>query len=249
MEDYIDAWKKNNLSFDCIYSGFLGSIRQIGIVSDFIDYFGNEENLVVVDPVMGDNGTLYSSFNDDFIPQMRSLIKKADLITPNYTEAAFLLGKESRPEEFTDETAKKWLRELSDMGPAIVVITSAPDIGNSENTNVIAYDRENDMYWKVGCRYIPANYPGTGDTFTSVVIGSLLQQESLPVALDRGTQFISQCIKASYRVLLGLLRLVKGRLIGLEGKGFHINCGIGPHGYFFIHSKHTPLLSMEDNSG
>ena len=198
MEEYIDAWKKNNLSFDCIYSGFLGSIRQIGIVSDFIDYFGNEENLVVVDPVMGDNGTLYSSFNDDFIPQMRNLIKKADLITPNYTEAAFLLGKESRPEEFTDETAKKWLRELSDMGPAIVVITSAPDIGNSENTNVIAYDRENDMYWKVGCRYIPANYPGTGDTFTSVVIGSLLQQESLPVALDRGTQFISQCIKASY---------------------------------------------------
>ena len=67
-----------------------------------------------------------------------------------------------------------------------------------QNTNVVAYDREDDSYWKIGCRYIPAAYPGTGDTFTSVVIGSLLQGDGLPVALDRGVQFISQCIKASY---------------------------------------------------
>lgn len=198
MEEYISMWKKLGLSFDCIYSGFLGSTRQIKIVSDFIDYFGNKENLVVVDPVMGDNGKLYSSFTNDIIPEMRKLVAKADLITPNFTEAAFLLGIEKVPETLDSETAKDWLKRLADLGPKIVVITSAPDNKNPENTNVLAYDKENEMFWKVGCRYIPAAYPGTGDTFTSVVIGSLLQGDSLPVALDRGVQFISQCIKASY---------------------------------------------------
>lgn len=198
MEDYIEAWKKNGFSFECIYTGFLGSTRQIDIVSDFIDYFGNEENLVVVDPVMGDNGRLYSSFDEDIIPRMRKLAAKADLLTPNYTEAAFLLGEEEKPEAFDDEEAKRWLRKLSDLGPEIVVITSAPNPENEENTCVAAYDRGTGRFWKAGCKYIPASYPGTGDTFTSVVIGSLLNGDSLPVALDRATQFISQCIKASY---------------------------------------------------
>ena len=198
MEEYIRMWKNLNLSFDCIYSGFLGSTKQIRIVSDFIDYFGTEDNLVVIDPVMGDNGALYSSFTEEIIPKMRTLVGKADLITPNFTEAAFLLGLPECPDTFSDEDAKDWLRRLADMGPRIVVITSAPDMKNKENTNVVAYDKESNMFWKVSCRYIPAAYPGTGDTFTSVVIGSLLQGDSLPVALDRGTQFISQCIKASY---------------------------------------------------
>ena len=198
MSDYIQMWKDLNLEFDCVYSGFLGSTKQIEIVSDFIDHFGNDNNLVVVDPVMGDNGKLYSSFTKEIISEMKKLVKKADMITPNFTEAAFLLGLDKCPEKISDEEAKVWLKKLADMGPKIVVITSAPDSINDQNTNVLAYDKENEMFWKIGCRYIPASYPGTGDTFTSVVIGSILQGDSLPVALDRATQFISQCIKASY---------------------------------------------------
>ncbi len=198
MSEYIDVWKKINLDFECIYSGFLGSTKQIEIVSDFIDYFGNEDNLIVVDPVMGDNGELYSSFDTTIISEMKKLIAKADMITPNFTEAAFLLGMDNPPKTINDETARDWLLKLSDMGPKIVVITSVPNAEKEEYTNVLAYDRKNNIFWKVGCRYIPAFYPGTGDIFTSVVIGSLLQGDSLPVALDRATQFISQCIKASY---------------------------------------------------
>ncbi len=198
MEEYISMWKQLGLTFDCIYSGFLGSPQQIAIVSDFIDYFGNNQNLVVVDPVMGDNGSLYSSFTQEIIPQMRRLVTKADMITPNFTEAAFLMGLDACPDKISDSQIKEWLRALSDLGPGIVAITSVPDNDNPKNTNVVAYDRENETFWKVGCRYIPAAYPGTGDTFTSVVIGSLLQGDSLPAALDRGVQFISQCIKASY---------------------------------------------------
>lgn len=202
MEEYIDHWKRLNLTFDCIYSGFLGSVRQIEIVAGFLDHFGGEDTLTVVDPVMGDNGRLYSSMKPEITEEMKKLVGKADIITPNFTEAAFLLGEPYR-EEITDEEVKAWLLRLSEMGPRTVIITSVPGRRvtgqvQSEDTNVIAYDRPGNAFWKVGCRYIPAFYPGTGDTFTSVIIGSLLQGDSLPVAIDRGVQFISQCIKASY---------------------------------------------------
>lgn len=200
MEEHIAHWKKLNLEFDCIYSGFLGSPRQIKIVCDFVDYFGSEENLVVVDPVLGDNGSLYGTMGQDMIDEMRKLVSKADIITPNFTEAAFLLGEEYK-EKIDEEEVKEWLVKLSSMGPKIVLITSVPDNDKKtadKYTSVIAYDRENDIFWKVSCKYIPASYPGTGDAYTSVLIGSLLQGDSLPMAIDRGVQFITQCIKASY---------------------------------------------------
>lgn len=200
MEEHIAHWKKLNLEFDCIYSGFLGSPRQIKIVCDFVDYFGSDENLVVVDPVLGDNGSLYGTMGQDMIDEMRKLVSKADIITPNFTEAAFLLGEEYK-EKIDEEEVKGWLVKLSSMGPKIVLITSVPDNDKKtadKYTSVIAYDRENDIFWKVSCKYIPASYPGTGDAYTSVLIGSLLQGDSLPMAIDRGVQFITQCIKASY---------------------------------------------------
>lgn len=197
MQDYIAHWKRLGMEFDCIYSGFLGSPAQAEIVAAFIDDFRREESLVVVDPVMGDDGRLYSSMTQEMVAEMRALVGKADLITPNFTEAALLLGEDYCTHIDTD-TLKAWLRRLSDMGPETVIITSVPDSRNPENTCVAAYDRVSGACWKLACRYIPAAYPGTGDTFTSVVIGSLLQGDSLPVALDRAVQFISQCIKASY---------------------------------------------------
>lgn len=198
MEDYISHWKQLGLDFDCIYSGFLGSPRQISIVADFIDYFSKKDNLTLVDPVMGDNGALYSSMTQDIIPEMKRLIAKADIITPNFTEACFLLDRPCQDTAATNNEIKEWLKGLSALGPEIVIITSVPGEPESRNTYVAAYDRKNEMFWKVGCRYIPASYPGTGDIFASVVIGSLLQGDSLPAALDRAVQFISQCIKASY---------------------------------------------------
>ena len=197
MQDYIDGWKKLNLDFDCIYSGFLGSERQIQIISDFIDDFGTEDNMVVVDPVLGDNGTLYSTMTQDHVSKMSRLVEKADIITPNFTEVSLLLG-EPYEEKITDHKIKKWLKTLSDMGPEIVVATSVPDQGEGKDTNVVAFDRRSNTYWKIQCRYIPASYPGTGDAYTSVMIGSLLNGDSLPIALDKGVQFITQAIKASY---------------------------------------------------
>lgn len=101
-------------------------------------------------------------------------------------------------EKITDEKIKEWLRKLSDMGPEIVVATSVPDQGEGKDSNVVAFDRRSDTFWKIQCSYIPASYPGTGDAYTSVMIGSLLDGDSLPIALDKGVQFITQAIKASY---------------------------------------------------
>lgn len=200
MEQHIAHWKKLGLEFDCIYSGFLGSPRQIKIVADFVDFFGHKNNLTVIDPVLGDNGRLYGTMGKEMVEEMKKLIGKADIITPNFTEVTFLLDKEYR-KEISESEIKEWLIELAAMGPKIVIATSVPDEDShstDRKTNVIAYDRENNVFWKVSCKYIPASYPGTGDAYTSVVIGSLLQGDSLPIAIERGVQFITQCILASY---------------------------------------------------
>ena len=200
MQEHINHWKKLELEFDCIYSGFLGSPKQIEIVADFIDFFGKKAKFTVVDPVMGDNGKLYSTMGNEMVVGMRKLIKNADIITPNFTEVIYLLGKEYK-ENITLDEVKEYLKELANIGPKIVIATSVPDEESNKldrKTSVVAYDRENDVFWRVSCRYIPASYPGTGDAYTSVVIGSLLQGDSLPIAIERGVQFITQCIMASY---------------------------------------------------
>lgn len=200
MEQHIAHWKSLNLEFDCIYSGFLGSPKQMKIVADFMDFFGHKNNLTVVDPVLGDNGKLYGTMNNEMVEEMKKLISKADIITPNFTEVTFLLNKPYK-KEISESEVKEWLVELANMGPKIVIATSVPDENSHKadrKTNVIAYDKENDVFWKVSCKYIPASYPGTGDAYTSVVIGSLLQGDSLPIAIERGVQFITQCILASY---------------------------------------------------
>ncbi len=200
MQEHINHWKKLDLEFDCIYSGFLGSPKQIEVVADFIDFFGKKAKFTVVDPVMGDNGKLYKTMDNDMVVGMRNLIKKADIITPNFTEVMYLLGKEY-DKNIDIEKVKEYLKELSNMGPKIVIATSVPEMEENKvdkKTSVVAYDRENDVFWRVSCRYIPASYPGTGDAYTSVVIGSLLQGDSLPMAIERGVQFITQCIMASY---------------------------------------------------
>lgn len=197
MPKIIAEWKRLDVQFDAIYTGYLGSPRQIEIVSDFIDGFRQPDGLVVADPVLGDNGRLYTNFDESMVREMRHLIKKADVITPNLTELFYLLDKPYKAEN-TDEELKDYLRNLSNEGPQIVIITSVPVKGDEHKTSVYAYNRVGDRYWKIVCPYLPAHYPGTGDTFTSVITGALMQGDSLPIALDRATQFILQGIRATF---------------------------------------------------
>lgn len=197
MEEYIEHWHKLGIEFACIYSGFLGSSRQIDIIARFIDMFSSNNPLVVIDPVLGDDGRLYETMDQEMVARMRGFIKKADIITPNFTEAAFLLDEPYNP-AVTETEMKTWLVRLSAMGPKIVVITSVPVSGGGK-TAVLAYNQEDGRFWKVDCVYLPADYPGTGDAFTSVIVGSILQGDDLPVALSRGVRFITAAIQISCR--------------------------------------------------
>lgn len=197
MPQMIAEWKRLGVQFDAIYTGYLGSPQQVHIVNDFIQDFRKSDNLIVIDPVLGDNGKLYTHIDEQMVCEMRQLIRKADVITPNLTELFYLLNKPYQTSH-TDEELKHYLYEMSSLGPQIVIITSVPVQGDPHHTSVYAYDRQGNRYWKVTCPYLPAHYPGTGDTFTSVVTGSLLQGDSLPIALDRATQFILQGIRATF---------------------------------------------------
>jgi len=197
MPAIIDHWKHLNIPFDGIYSGFLGSSRQVDIVSDFIRFFSHDDSLIVVDPVMGDNGKAYDVMGPEMMRQMRKLVGLADVITPNFTEAAFLLD-EPYPVPLDECGIKQWLLRMSDLGPRIVLVTSVPVPGQPKVSSVVAYDRDDGRYWKVDCDYIPAHYPGTGDAFASVIVGSLLQGDSLPIALDRAIQFTSMAIRSTF---------------------------------------------------
>lgn len=195
MRRIIDHWRRLDLSFDGIYSGFLGSAEQIRIVRNFIASFRKASSLVVIDPVLGDDGQLYETMSPQMVGGMRELAAAADVITPNITEAALLLGYEPGPASTL--IAKDWARDLAALGPARIIITSVPE-NHGGGTAVVAYDKTNERFWKVACPYIPARYPGTGDIFASVITGSLLQGDSLPLSLDRAVQFVSLAIRATF---------------------------------------------------
>ena len=197
MPRIIAEWKRLEVEFDAIYTGYLGSPRQIQIVSDFIRDFRRKDSLTIIDPVLGDNGKLYSNFNESMVVEMQHLVTHADVITPNLTELFYLLDRPYK-ESNTDQELKEYLRCLSDKGPEVVIITSVPVLDEPHKTSVYAYNRRGNRYWKITCPYLPAHYPGTGDTFTSVITGALLQGDSLPIALDRATQFILQGIRATF---------------------------------------------------
>ena len=193
----IAHWKDLGVEVDAIYSGFLGSPQQVDLVTDLIESFGGQERLVVVDPVMGDDGKPYSTMGPELIAQMRRLITRAHVITPNFTEAAFLL-EEDYSLDLPLEEAKSWARRLVEMGPNVALLTSVPLPEKRGSTAVLAYDGRDHRFWKIDCNYIPAHYPGTGDAFASVIVGSLLCGDSLPIAMDRAVQFVSMAIRATF---------------------------------------------------
>jgi pyridoxine kinase len=193
----IDHWKALNIQFDAVYSGYLGAVAQIDMVKNFIDDFAAADQLVVVDPVLGDNGKLYSAFDVLMVEKMKELVAKAEVITPNLTEAAFLLGEPYRPKVSITEL-KAWCIRLAELGPRQVIITSVPEETMPNKTSVMAYNAADKRYWRVSCDYLPANYPGTGDAFASVMVGALLQGDSLPIALDRAVHFISMGVRATF---------------------------------------------------
>lgn len=194
MGPMMDHWDRLGLRFDAVYSGFLGSPDQSGLAGRCIREFLAPGGLAVVDPVLGDNGRLDPTQTPEMVEAMRRLVRQADIVTPNLTEAAFLLGEPYRP-DISRQGLRDQLRALASLGPSAVVITSAPS-ASPENTATVAFDGR--RFWKVDVPHMNAFYPGTGDAFASVLTGSLLLGDSLPVAVDRAVHFVLLGIQATY---------------------------------------------------
>lgn len=195
MERYVEEWKKLDLSFNGICSGFLGSARQISIVKDFIKEFKTDDTIVVVDPVMGDYGKIYSTYTDEMCGLMKELVAGADIITPNITESCILTDT-----PYSDMLYEKDIVELAEklsmMGPEKVVIT-----GIVQGTFISNYCYEREKEGKKGCFVkalkIGAQRSGTGDIFTSIIAADAVNGVDFHKSVKKASSFIKKCIMKS----------------------------------------------------
>lgn len=198
LTDYIrpcvEHYKKLEIGFEGIYSGFLSNASQAGDVAALIGAY--PEALAVVDPVMGDHGRNYRTCTPELVEAMRKLVGSANLITPNPTEAAILLGESYRHDPFTQRELKSMLVRLAELGPRYVVITGV-EMASGQCASV-GYDRRQNAFWSVAFDYVPAAYPGTGDIFASVLTGAMITGDSFPMAMNRATQFDELVIKTTF---------------------------------------------------
>ena len=196
MKAQLHHWQTLDLSFQAIYPGFLGSSEQVSIVKDYIKAYKKEETLLLVDPVLGDEGRKYTSITDTLVEEMRELISGSDYITPNLTEANLLLNKPAHkiPEE---KDYANYLTSLSQLGAKNVLITSI-DHSKKNKMTLLYYDGQNDLAYKLLLPKVPATYPGTGDIFCSLLIGHLLNQEAIQTALLTTTSFLYRTIAHTY---------------------------------------------------
>lgn len=197
MENFMDIWEQNGYHYDAIYSGFLANADQISIVEDAIRRFGSRTTLIVADPAMADNGKLYPVFTPDIVPAMRRLAEKATVITPNYTEACLLLDRPYEEKVPTTKELTDWCQQLSELGPEKIVITSVP-AANDEIKNV-SYDRGTLSYDEYTTPHIPFTTCGTGDLFTSVLTGCLMNGVTLHDGIGKATRFMTYCINKTYK--------------------------------------------------
>lgn len=197
MKGFMDKWQQLGFSYDAIYSGFLADAGQISIVLDAIKRFAKQDTLIVVDPAMADDGKLYPVFKPDIVTEMRKLISNATVITPNYTEAMLLLDKPYSTDVLTSQHLKETCTALSDLGPSQVVITSVPT--SDDEIKVVSYDRATASFDECVTRRIPFSTCGTGDIFTSVLTGSLMNGSSLHQGVQKATNFLSHVIDYTYK--------------------------------------------------
>ena len=189
-----EHWKKYKLSFDTIYTGYLGSHSQIDYVIDFANEFKREDNLLFVDPAMGDKGKLYTGFDESFPPHMAKLCAIADIIVPNLTEASFMLGLEYK-ESYDEEYIKDVLKMLCVLGAKRAVLTG---ISYEKDTQgAVLYDSDTDEFYSYFASNIPMNFHGTGDTFASVFAGALTRGIEEKEALRLAVDFTVETIKAT----------------------------------------------------
>lgn len=188
-----DAWEKEQITFDGIYTGYLASAEQCGQVCRFFDRFATSENLVLVDPAMADNGKLYSAFDESFPAAMAKVCAKADIILPNITEAALLTGMPYKT-EYDENYIHELLEKLLQLGCKTAVLTGVSY--DPEHLGIVYLNRDGQSF-SYFTRRCATSYHGTGDLYSSTVLGGLMRGLSLGDSLSLAADFVIACIEAT----------------------------------------------------
>ena len=191
-----EHWKKEEFAFDAIYTGYLGSFEQIEIVSKLFDDFKTDSNLIVVDPVMADNGKLYPAFDEAYARENTKLCGKADLIVPNLTEASFMTGLPYKT-QYDRRYITDMLDALAQLGPRYVALTGVSF--EEGKIGVMGLNTETKEYFEYYTDRVPVSYHGTGDIFSSVVVGALTRGKSLEEAFRIACDYTKETIELTFR--------------------------------------------------
>jgi len=184
-----EHWAKENINFDCIYTGYLGSAKQIDYVCDLLSLL-KKDGLVVVDPAMADNGKLYYGFDENFVKKMASLCARADYLLPNVTEASFLTGVPYKT-EYDREYIDLLLSKLTELGAKNIILTGISY--KKETTGVVVY--ENGKYQYYEHVKLPNSCHGTGDIYASAFVGGLMNDKSAFLSAKISADYVLECIK------------------------------------------------------
>lgn len=183
-------WRAMHLRFDAVYTGYLASAEQVGLVSALLDGMDERPALTLIDPVMGDNGALYAGFSDAFPQAMRALCGRADVLTPNVTEACLLTGTAYSPVQDAAQT-RRLLERLLELGCRAAVLTGLRVDGDMA---VAALQRDG-TGTLVRTSYIPEVFHGTGDLFASTCAGALVQGAPLERAVRLAADYVALTLR------------------------------------------------------
>ena len=196
LEPITEHWKQEGITFDAIYTGYLGTEEEIDTVIRIIRTFRNENTLVFVDPAMGDNGKLYPAFNGHYAKKNADLCAVADIADPNITEASFLTGMPYR-ETYSEDYVKEMLLALAALGTKTPILTG---VSLSEGkTGAMGYDAARKEFFHYQNDRVPAAYHGTGDIFSSVLAGAFVlgkdRTNAIRIAADYTARTIGETLK------------------------------------------------------
>lgn len=183
-------WQQEGVTFDGIYTGYLGSPEQAELVCAFVDAFHRENTKVIVDPVMGDNGRLYTGISREMCEKMKLLCQKADIILPNITEACYLTGMEYR-EDYDSAYIDRLLQALSRLCKGVCILTGV----SFQPGQIGVMGRAGAMEAFHCTEKLPVSYHGTGDIFAAAFSGAVLRGRSWQQAAQIAADYTGQCIR------------------------------------------------------
>ncbi len=183
-------WKEEGIDFDCVYTGYLGSAKQIAYVMDIMNNLLKQGASKIVDPAMADNGKLYYGFDEAFVQEMKKLCSVADYILPNITEACFLTHHEYK-EHYDESYVKSLLAELSDICKGTIILTGVSY--NEDTTGVVVYDGKDLNYYEH--KKISKGCHGTGDIYSSAFVGALMHGHNAYEAAKLAADYTVKCIE------------------------------------------------------